>query len=239
MSRPVAFYHVAAIGHWKEIVAEQLGVLARAGFPGRIHIGFLGGRWEDGFLAHVAEGYGLDVEVRHFGGDFQQFEFPTLAWMQEVAGTLPAEVPMLYFHGKGVSRTDWQWTMWRWLMGAYCLAGWCEMVAALDAKNCAGVSWVASGFPVAYIPGNFWWSTAGFVQHLTPFAEYVRQFSECIRSKNPHRFTVRHAAECWLNSRCDADPHVFGPQESRMWDHRWWTHPGTAEWCRIAYQKGH
>ncbi|MCE5310453.1 MAG: hypothetical protein LLG20_22680 [Acidobacteriales bacterium] len=236
---PTAFYHVAGIGHWKEIVAEQIGLLARSGFPGRIHVGFIGKEHEDGFIRHVAEAAGIDAAIRRFGGDFSMFEFPTQEWMHQHVQGIDHSTPVLYFHGKGVSRNDWQWTMWRWLMNAYCLAEWRDMVASLANHNCAGVSWHANAFPVSYFPGNFWWATAGFISQLTEIPDYVVQFTDCITKHNTHGFTKRHAAECWINSRCNANPCIFGPQESRMWDHRWWTAAESQQWCQIAYQKGH
>ena len=181
--------------------------------------------YEDGFIGHVADAAGIPTTVQRFGGDFGQYEFPTQEWMHEHVQDIDHLTPVLYFHGKGVSRTDWQWTMWRWLMNAYNLADWRAMVEALGENNCAGVSWHANAFPVSYFPGNFWWATAGFISQLTPVQEYIDQFTECISKKNTNGFSRRHAAECWINSRCNANPRIFGPPQSRMWDHHWWTHP--------------
>ena len=169
-----------------------------------------------------------------------QYEFPTQRWMHEVAGTLPPETPMLYFHGKSVSKTSWPWIMWRWLMNAYCLAGWRESIEALDEYNCAGVSWCPQhrGMPTAYFPGTFWWASAGFVSHLTPVDEYVQQFEAWRKHHPPSGFGTRHAAETWFNSRVDAAPKVWGPPASRFWDPAWWTAPENEEWCQVAYNKG-
>jgi hypothetical protein len=181
---PIAFYHLAGIGHWREIVTEQLGLLSRAGFTGKIHIGFLGKEDEIGFIYHVATTYGLAFETRWFGEDFTQYEFPTQEWMHTVSKELDADTPMLYFHGKGVSKNVWQWTMWRWVMNAFNLTRWRDMVEALGTHNCAGFSWVPRGFPVSFFPGTFWWATAGHVAQLTPYPEYRRQFDECLSQKN-------------------------------------------------------
>ena len=235
----MAFYHVAGMNHWREVVAEQLGILARAGFTGKIHCGFIGGQWEDGYIAHVAKAAGLDVEIRHFGVDFNQYEFPTQQWMHTECHKLDPNIPVLYFHGKGVSRHSWVTTMWRWLMNAYNLVDWKVMSECVGSEfNCAGVSWVSSGYPSAYIPGNFWWSTAGYISHLTPVYEYASQFVDCLAKCNPHKFQKRHAAEMWFNSRLDAQPLVVGPQRSQLWSHDWWTDPANAEYAAIAYSKG-
>lgn len=236
-TEPAAFYHVAGIGHWKEIVTEQLSLLKRANFTGRIYIGFIGQQFEDGFISRVAGALGLNFEIRHFGGDMHQFEFPTLAWCHEYCQTSP-ERPILYFHGKAVTNTRWQWLMWRWIMNAYNLTHWRSMVAALTDKNCAGVSW-HNGFPVGYFPGNFWWARSSFIREFTEIPEYIRQFEECLRSQNPNRFTTRHAAECWINSRMAANPFIAGPPESRFWDHAWWTAEENEPWCEMAYRHGH
>lgn len=234
---PVAFYHVAAIGHWREIVSEQLGLLAKSGFDGVIHIGFIGPNYEDGFIRRLADTSGLNVEIRCFGGDLSQYEFPTLDWMHQFCQRT-ADRPVLYFHVKGCSKAYWAWTMWRWIMNAYNLMGWKDSCEKLSNHNCAGFSWHASGFPVSYFPGNFWWARSSFVKQLTPFYTYVTEFANCISKRNPNRFTKRHAAECWINSRCNANPFIWGPEQSRLWDERWWTEKGQEIYNRIAYENG-
>jgi SAM-dependent methyltransferase len=238
IKEPQAFYHVAGMGHWKEIVTEQLSLLSQAGFPGVVNVGFLGAEHEDGFIAHVAKAAGLRVNIRRFGPDFGQFEFPTQRWMHEVCSQLDPGTPVLYFHGKGVSNTAWQWTMWRWLMNAYCLTKWREMVRSLDVHNCAGVSWMPFCYPASAFPGTFWWTTAGFVAHLTPLDDYLEQFMACISQHNPLGFGYRHAAETWINSRVDVNPCIFGPPESRLWDHSWWTAPENRVWHDSAILLG-
>lgn len=235
---PSAFYHVAGIAHWKEIVAEQLGLLKRAGFPGKVHIGFIGQPFEDGFIRRVAETNKLDFEVRHFGSDMAQFEFPTLAWCHEYC-QVTQDRPVLYFHGKAVTNTRWQWTMWRWIMNAYNLTQWKTMTTVLRDHNCSGVSWHGNAFPVGYFPGNFWWARASFIREFTEINDYILQFEDCLRHRNPQGFTRRHAAECWINSRMNADPFVAGPAQSRFWDHSWWTDPSSEPWCEMAYAHGH
>lgn len=234
---PSAFYHVAAIGHWREIVSEQLGILSRAGFPGKIHIGFVGPKFEDGFIRRIADVCSLDAEIRHFGPELQQFEFPTLSWMHQYCQTA-ADRPVLYFHSKGCSKPTWVWTMWRWIMNAYALMGWEESTTRLRRNNCSGFSWHASGFPSSYFPGNFWWARSSFVKQLTEFRRYVTEFSDCIAKKNPNGFTKRHAAECWINSRLNANPFIYGPDQSRLWDETWWTHKDQDLINQIAYERG-
>ena len=237
-ARPVAFYHVAAIGHWKEILTEQLSLLKKSGFDGMIYIGFIGQQYEDGFISRVANAIGLSCEIRTFGSDMRQYEFPTLRWCHQFCQEAP-DGPVLYFHCKAVSNTSWPWVMWRWLMNALNLADWRRATDALQRHNCAGASWHANAFPVSYFPGNFWWARVSFVRQLTALDDYIKQFEDCIRHRNPHGFSRRHAAECWINSRKNAQPFIAGPPASRFWDHKWWTSREAEEWCAVAYKQGH
>ncbi len=234
---PMVFYHVAAIGHWREIVSEQLALFARHQFTGKIHVGFIGPKYEDGFIRRIADVCGINVEVEHFGTDLAEYEFPTLAWMHSKAHST-SDRPMLYIHSKGCSKPYWVWTMWRWIMNAHCISNWKENIGKLKTHNCVGFSWHGSGFPVAYFPGNFWWARSSFVKQLTAVRQYVEEFSDCIAKKNPNGFTKRHAAECWINSRKNANPFIWGPEQSRLWDERWWTEKGQEIYNRIAYETG-
>lgn len=234
---PMAFYHVAAIGHWREIVSEQLTLFQRNGFTGKIQVGFVGPQHEDGFIRRVADVCNLDVDIHHFGSDLAQYEFPTLELMQRAARISPDRA-MLYIHTKGCSKPYWVWTMWRWIMNSYAIHHWKSSAANLRRHNCAGFSWHASGFPVSYFPGNFWWARSSFIKQLTPIYQYVGEFADCISKKNPNGFTKRHAAECWINSRMNANPFIWGPEQSRLWDEQWWTGKGQEPYNREAYLRG-
>ena len=218
-------------------MSEQLRLFARSGFEGKIHIGFIGPKFEDGFIRHVALAEGLEVEVRTFGTALDQFEFPTLEWMHEWSRAAP-DSPVLYVHVKGCSKPYWEWTMWRWIMNAHAITRWRESIDKLSLNNCVGYSWHATGFPASYFPGNFWWARTSFVRQLTPVQQYKSEFEQCIATKNPNRFTVRHAAECWINSRTNARPGIWGPEQSRLWDTTWWVGKDQKEACQIAYTEG-
>lgn len=236
---PVAFYHVAALGHWRDIVTEQLSALKNAGFDGKVHIGFIGAAFEDGFIRRVAEAIGIDYELRLFGSDMSQFEFPTLRWCHQYCQDAD-DGAVLYFHGKSVTNTKWQWVMWRWLMNAYNLIGWERMVESLGEHNCAGVSWVGNSSPAPHFPGNFWWARASFVKQLTPVDDYRVQYVDWARAYAPawRAASPRHAAEYWFNSRVNAAPFVAGPDASRFWDHAWWAAPENSIWNAVAYWSG-
>lgn len=232
------FYHVAGIGHWRDVVTEQLSLLAAAKFRGKVNIGFVGAEYEEGFIYHVAKSCSLDAEIRHFGTRLDQFEFPTQRWMHEVCQGLDPDTPVAYFHSKSVTGPSWPRTLWRWLMNAYVLTHWRTMVESLKHHNCAGVSWMTHCFPASCFPGTFWWATARFVAQLTPVDDYYNQFCQCIANHNPTGFTPRHSAEVWVNSRLNANPRVFGPGDSRFWDHAWWSEEQNHVWREFAHRYG-
>lgn len=235
---PQIFYHVAGIAHWRDVVTEQLSLLAAAKFRGKVNIGFVGAEYEDGFIYHVARSCGLDAEIRHLGTRLDQFEFPTQQWMHEACQSLDPATPVAYFHSKSVTSPSWSRILWRWLMNAYVITHWRTMVEALKYHNCAGVSWMPHCFPSSCFPGTFWWSTAGFVAQLTPVGEFLDQFRECTKFRDPNGKQNRLAAEHWVNSRINANPRVFGPGESRFWDSAWWSDERNHVWREFAHRYG-
>jgi len=218
-----AVYHIAAINHWREIVNEQLSLLSKAEFKGPIHCSFTGLEEEWGYVEHIARRYALRVEL-WCRTRLDEFEFPAMRMIEDIA---PDHDAVLYFHTKGVSHNNsWPMLMWRMYMNAWCLTGWRAMFDSLMASecDCSGAGWThwwgASGWP-----GNFWMAKSPYLRSLTPFDEYLTAFGG-----------TRFAAEFWINSRSEARPLNFGLEDTRFWDHSFWTaHP---QRCTFAYIHG-
>jgi len=64
MSAVLAYYHVAAIGHWREVVLEQLRLLARAGFPYALNLTFIGSPDDAEFVTEIGDDLGLQIDSR-------------------------------------------------------------------------------------------------------------------------------------------------------------------------------
>lgn len=220
----MAFYHIAAMNHWREVVAEQLGVLARAGFGGLLQITFSGPEWDERFIRETCRARGLRYELCQQDTGLTSFEFPALRLLQTVCDQ-GFDGHVLYFHTKAVSTPQmWERMIWRWTMNGWCLARWSELETALAQSECdaAGTLWVSALHPTGAFAGNFWHAKASYIRTLTPLDTYIAEFSAMLATHNPSSYSVRHAAEFWINSRANCRPLNFGPGESRAWDHRWW-----------------
>ena len=235
------FWHIAAMGHWREVVAEQARVLAAASFDGPITIGFVGQPFEDGFVRHVLDSQGLlsRANVVLCGGDFKRYEFPTLELLEKRCRDDAAwQGHVLYFHTKGVTKPNcWMTTMWRWLMNAWCLRHWRALEGRLLASSAdvAGTAWVPGMYPAAAFAGNFWHAKASHIRRLTPLAEYIEQFRGILSDPGAQHWGTRHAAEFWINAGCSTNPLCFGPGDSRLWDHAWWRVNPSVEQFAVAH----
>jgi SAM-dependent methyltransferase len=192
------YWHVAAMGGWREIVVEQLGVLWRHGFRGTIKVGFLAGVWDLGFLQRCFDAYeGISMDLIHHEACLERFEYPTLlALERDCREGLVDEV--VYFHTKGASKPgDWVSQQWRWLMNADLLT------RAMEPGLLSGVDVIGASFNLNlpgfhHFAGNFWAAKAEYIRDLEPLAEYRDGWAT--RPDRPHWLGLRFAAEFWIGS---------------------------------------
>ena len=165
MVPPALFYHVACMGNWREVLAEQLAMFVEVGLHPRA---FVLGSPED-----VAEVAGK-CEVIGSHQDFQQYETPTLhaawQWSRENPESL-----VMYAHTKGVShvpheevrpwRTDLaRATLDRRLMGETVVRRWRENVERLAEADILGGTLLRE--PHLHFDGNFWFAKTNWVASL-------------------------------------------------------------------------
>lgn len=179
-----AFWHVAVMGGWREIVAEQSSLLRSVGL--RPMIGVAG--WPGIDLGATG-----DVVAT---GNLRDFEFVTLRplwlWCREHPGEA-----VLYMHTKGASRPGDLRTRWRRLMERWVVERWRENVTALGEYDAIGVNYLRSArrHPKGqgqHFSGNFWMARADWVRNLTDPCE-LRGIVPAPRD--------RLVAEWWLLSR--------------------------------------
>lgn len=173
-----AFWHVAVMGGWREIVAEQSALLRSVGL--RPMIGVAG--WPGIDLSAVG-----DV-VAH--GAIHDFEFVTLRplwlWCKDHPGDA-----VLYMHTKGASKPGAIRQRWRRLMERWVVQRWRENLLALADFDAVGVNDrnAVNYALVRYFEGNFWMATTDWVAGLDDPCEF-RLSVPAARNRN--------AAEWWL-----------------------------------------
>ena len=72
------YYHVAALGHWREILSEQLRLIAALPLGEKVYIGFTGAAHEAGYIWRTADTFGIECEIMFQGSGNANYEFPTL-----------------------------------------------------------------------------------------------------------------------------------------------------------------
>ena len=204
---PIVVYHVAAMGNWRDVVAEQLSMLARVGLN-EVRISHVGG----GRAWLVEEAARRNIKATVFSSDpnIRLYETPAMLEIERLAKH--GDRPILYMHTKGVSiPDDPNSVIWRRLMGRYTVCGWRENMAALAQYDAVGVNWRldANG---PHFSGNFWLARASWLRQLPPFAEFNAQHQGS-------RFTC----EWWIGATAGIRPKSLVTAN----DGRWGPHYGT------------
>lgn len=193
---PHVVYHVATMGNWPEVVAEQFLLLRTSGLAAALaaagdvvrltHVG-------DHLDAVLAEAARQDVPVTVVRSDPNVMHYETFAMLEieRLAKIEKTDRPVLYFHTKGVSNPgDPVKTPWRRVMGHYVLTRWRENLYHLKTRDAVGANWW--NHSERHFSGNFWIATADWLRRLPDFATY-----------HNHKRRERYSCELWIGSCTD------------------------------------
>lgn len=238
-----AFYNIACMGHWREVVLEQFRVLSRAGFKETLNITFLGCMKDFEFVREMAFFLDINIELIHQECNLMQFEFPSIRAIQAVARSRKGQEPeaVVHFHTKGVSRPgDPGIHWWRWIMNAYVLNRWKDAIEHLQDHDAAGVAWNSS--PSPHFCGNFWWARTDWLAKLDDIDEYRDHRYHGWVDRRGGGFARRFAVELWLsqNVEDDAKPRIMSyvNRDISAWDANWWDSHEGRDFKIIAYEEG-
>lgn len=182
-----AFYHIAAMNNWQEVVAEQTRVLDGCGLSPVCHVN---GTPRD---AELVRGRGLDV--CSVSPALDDYETPTLQLLWEwcIANRGGA---VLYLHTKGVSApSDASKSWWRRLMMDHTVAPWADNLERLEIADIVGVDWIESP-DHPHFSGNIWMARADWISSLPSPLEHRRRGGPPVMG-NPWD---RWHAEAWCGS---------------------------------------
>lgn len=202
-------YHIACLGHWEEVVEEQLTLVKQSGLL-EVTDQFLitlgeydrdDPRWDPAADFIESPGcLGLPDWVALHRTALKDCEFPALQLLQDqcLLRSPGGLAWCCYFHTKGVSRPESKPRQdHRQLMNYRIIERWQQAVGALEAGAdstgiCPGVFHEWPGQPRHY-SGNFWWARSEHLARLKP-----------VRSLNwEHRFE----AEAWISWGVDSQTH--------------------------------
>jgi hypothetical protein len=162
----VAYWTLWAVNNWFDIAAEQLLVLSRSGFPGRVELHVVEGtEFAVRELNYLVWSFGLQINI--VAEPANRAEYPALSALKQFCDQNAGDHQVLYFHGKNVSLRGVYGTKWRWAMMHAVIVEWKDRLKDLlecDAvgfclKNDRAYGWIFAG--------NFWWANASWIRRLS------------------------------------------------------------------------
>jgi len=165
------FFHICALGDWKNIVANQVTLLKESGLydvTERIFFSLLG-------KVDAVGLFGDDPKFVciHRDTETLAYERPTLEFMRTFALSRSKDTALWYIHSKGVTRNEPGVKDWVDLLNYFTIQRHQRVRTILDGCHVAGVNW--SSFPDHHFSGNFWWARSSYIGLLpiTIRKEYV------------------------------------------------------------------
>ena len=174
-----AVYHVTTLHHWKDIAREQLELLFAnqrlqkltvtiAQTP-KADLPFL----QNLFLQAMERRPALKV-LGHYCA-LAEFEHTAMRLVDQVARQ--EDMPVLYFHMKGVSHSppDASCEAWRRHLNAFVAEAdrWSEFLAKMPYDVCGPLLTSDPDHGFRYFAGNFWMARAAYVRELPPYVEFL------------------------------------------------------------------
>ncbi len=196
------FLHVAAMNHYREVVAELSGSITASGLYDEaisLTCSIVGGGNVDYLL-------GEKWQVKHTG-TLEEYEYPTLDLLFAQARLTPSD-SFLYLHTKGVSKPRYRphRDAWRRYMTHCVVERWQECTKALDEGfNVVGNDW----HEWRHFAGNFWWASGEYLASLSSPRDAIQ-----LGSKGP-----RYGAELWIGTG-DVKPFEIARVDSQQFIHR-------------------
>lgn len=167
------FLHVAAMNHYREVVAELSGAITGSGLYDEASLlvcSIVGDGNVDGLLG---EKWSV---VR--SGELEQYEYPTIELLRRDAMVNQDDF-YLYVHTKGVTDSPVApRASWRRYMSHFTIDRWRESVANLADYDTVGTQ-IAGGRGWGHYAGNFWWARGDFLASLPPCVK--RRHGKCMR----------------------------------------------------------
>ena len=198
-SKIAIFYHLhQGVGDWKKLFEEQIFALQHSGLYDKadyIHIGING---------YEPLPYKMNKINRVKVNERFDLEADTLYDMWKFCKANP-DYNILYFHAKGVSRSDPEpiktnVTLWRKYLEHFNFFRWQDCMTLLKYHDTVGTEWeneariAESTERAPCYAGNFWWAKASYINKLDPDFLYVNndwprwQAEFWIGTKNPNHF---------------------------------------------------
>lgn len=200
-----AFYAIAAMNNWKEVVLEQKDLCDSLCIN---PICSLLGTIED---KKWVEDTGL--KIQYWSKELTEYETPALEMLYEWSLQNPLGA-VLYFHTKGVSvPKDDNKKYWRWLMQDYLIVEYETNLKKLELCDMVGVSWMED-LHYPHFSGNFWMARCDWIKNLINPREYRNNGGPNFWQ---HPWDRMHA-EMWIGSKPHHSIESLCGLNCRLWE---------------------
>lgn len=215
-----AFYHIAAMNHWLDIVNEQKDICDCLNI--KPICGFLG----DYDQKKIAENLGL--KIKFHSKNFKKYEIPTLKmlyhWSQNNLNSY-----VIYFHTKGASsdENDVFKTKWRHIMNDFVIKNYESNIKELEKNNAdvIGVNWTECG-NFKHFSGNFWIAKTNYINTLKNPLDYQMHGGIYGKSRIGLEPWERMSAEMWIGDNANVKTlslfykgGPFSPDDKIIWNY--------------------
>lgn len=176
-----AVYHVTTINHWQTILDEQLAVLLRNRNLKSVTFTVATTSAKDFAVvtdrltrAVVTRSPRIPIEGRI--SDPNEFEHRAMIAVDRLAGA--DDVPILYFHMKGVSHSPPTrlWEVWRTHLNQLVSDAdrWADFLVQARFDACGPFLTFDAGHGFSFFAGNFWMANASYVRKLPAYQDFIR-----------------------------------------------------------------
>lgn len=150
------------------------------------------------------------------------FEFVTYIKMMEVCRDVPPNTKLWYIHSKGATTAVFvppysperknPAAYWKEYMEYFIIERWRDCNSLLDSYDIVGTEW--REHPHKHYSGNWWWSSAGYIQKLPDPTQYMEQYrwdrfmpEMYVGRANPNHYCFHNFGQDLY--RFAAEPHLY------------------------------
>lgn len=165
-------FHIAALGNWKEVVKEltnEILISSLTDYCLKMYVTIVGTDTTEVKSIFTETEYPLEKLEFINAGSLNQYEFPAINKIIELATELEDKTKILYIHTKGVSYFNTRYELttanWRHFMSYFNIKEWKRCVNILEDFDTVGILYQKnSTFLSPHYSGNFWWANTSYLK---------------------------------------------------------------------------
>jgi hypothetical protein len=203
----VVVYHVAGMGDWHEVCAEQLRLLRDCGLGDQVRCTYLGDDVD--WLKREAAKCRVSLVMVDVDQNIHHFETRAILEVERLCKVERIDTPVLYMHTKGVSAPGHAGKLlWRRAMEEHVVRRWrtnLKYIADGAGYDAVGLNWHQRG--TQHFSGNFWIARPDWIRRLPDFTQY----HHALRLQ-------RYSCEMWIGAQQWCRAYSLGCADLASWD---------------------